>query len=207
MSPNVKTVTDILLHSALLFLLLGSLFTIGYGVSLLLKLRWVHALNDRMNRWVSSREALRPMEVSRDVDRFVYRWNLRVGMLLALGSAFVLYVAFFGPEAAAIARLFPARASVWGAMLVQGLRWIVVLGSVAGLVSGIVLVVRPGLLRSAGAVSNRSYSERRATKLLEVMNISPDRWIMSSPRLSGAIIVVCSVYVALVIGHLLKAGL
>lgn len=205
MSTGAKFALDIALQCALLFLFLGSVFSVVYGVSLYLRSRWVYALNERMARWVSSREALRPLEKPRNFDSFVHRWHRWIGLGMALGSAFVLYAAFFRYERLAATALFPARASIPAALLVQSLWWIVVLGALVGLVVGLVLMLRPGMLRALEAWGNRSYSERRAMKPMEAMNFTVDRWIVSSPRLSGALIALGGLYAALELGYFLLA--
>lgn len=203
MSPGMTFAVDIILQSALLFLFFGSLLSIIYGVSLFLRQRWVHVLNDRTKRWISSREAMRPLERPRNVDPFVHRWHLWIGLLVALGSGFVLYVAFFRYETAALAALFPARASLFAPMLVQGFWWILVIGALAGLVAGLTLMTRPGLLRAVEEWGNRSYSERRAMKPMESMNFAVDQWTVESPRLSGGLIAVGGFYVAFALGYFL----
>jgi hypothetical protein len=135
----------------------------------------------------------------------VYQWHLWAGLFLVLGAGFVLYFALLDYNLKTVTQLFHARASVWLDLVLQIAWWLVTLGALAGLVVGVLLMVRPGLLQSADAWANRNYSGRRATKGLEDMNFAPDRWIASSPKLSGGIIVAGSLYVALVLGALLAA--
>jgi hypothetical protein len=207
MSVGTKFAVDIALQCVLIFLFLGSLFSIVYGVSLSLRQHWVHALNERMKHWVSSREALRPLALPRDVDSFVHRWHLWIGLLMVLGSGFVLYAAFFRYEAAAVTALFQPSASLFAPMLVQIFWWILVLGGIAGLALGIVLIARPELLRAIEEWGNRSYSERRALKPMEEMNFAVDQMAMTSPRLYGGLIALGGLYAALVLGYFLLTGM
>ena len=206
MSPALKLSSDIALEAALVVLFLGSLFSLVFGVSLFLGNRWVFWLNERMKRWVSTREAMRPLDVPRSIETHLYRWHGWIGLLLAIGAGFVLYFAFFNYNLRAVTQLFQVRTSIWVESLLPVAWWIITVGAVAGLIVGILLAARPGLLRAADAWANRSYSGRRATKPLEIMNFAPDRWIVSSPKLWGGIIVAGSLYVAVVLGYLLIAG-
>jgi len=205
-SPALKLSSDIALEAALVVLFLGSLFSLVFGVSLFLGNRWVFWLNERMKRWVSTREAMRPLDVPRSIETHLYRWHGWIGLLLAIGAGFVLYFAFFNYNLRAVTQLFQVRTSIWVESLLPVAWWIITVGAVAGLIVGILLAARPGLLRAADAWANRSYSGRRATKPLEIMNFAPDRWIVSSPKLWGGIIVAGSLYVAVVLGYLLIAG-
>ncbi|OGA95455.1 MAG: hypothetical protein A3G27_08920 [Betaproteobacteria bacterium RIFCSPLOWO2_12_FULL_66_14] len=206
MSPALKLSSDIALEAMLVVLFLGSLFSLVFGVSLFLGNRWVFWLNERMKRWVSTREAMRPLDVPRSIETHLYRWHGWIGLLLAIGAGFVLYFAFFNYNLRAATQLFQVRTSIWVESLLPVAWWIITVGAVAGLIVGILLAARPGLLRAADAWANRSYSGRRATKPLEIMNFAPDRWIVSSPKLWGGIIVAGSLYVAVVLGYLLIAG-
>ena len=206
MSPALKLSSDIALEAMLVVLFLGSLFSLVFGVSLFLGNRWVFWLNERMKRWVSTREAMRPLDVPRSIETHLYRWHGWIGLLLAIGAGFVLYFAFFNYNLWAVTQLFQVRTSIWVESLLPVAWWIITVGAVAGLIVGILLAARPGLLRAADAWANRSYSGRRATKPLEIMNFAPDRWIVSSPKLWGGIIVAGSLYVAVVLGYLLIAG-
>lgn len=206
MSTGLKITQDIVLQATLIFLFLGSLFSLAFGLSLLLGKPWVLRLNERTKRWVSTREALRPMDVQRDIEPYVYRWNVLVGLLLAAGAAFILYVAATKYDLKAITRLVSARASVAVEMTVQAAWLFGVLAALAGLIVGLVMAAKPQWLQAADAWANRYYSGRRATKPLETMNLSPDGWVTSSPKLSGSVIAVGSVYVAVVLGYLLAAG-
>jgi hypothetical protein len=206
MSPALKLAAVVALKATLIVLFLGSLFSLVFGVSLFLGHRWVFRLNDRMKRYVSTRGVMRSLDAPRSIEPQLYRWHRWIGLAIAIGNAFVLYVAFFGYNGKAITHLFQARSSAWVESLVQAGWWIATIGALAGLLVGIVLMVRPGLLRAADAWASRSYSGRRATKLFEIMNFFVDTWITSSPKLSGGLIVAGSVYVALVLGYLLMAG-
>jgi len=207
MSPALQITSDIVLRSALLVLFLGSLFTLAFGVSLMLGHGWVLRLNERTKRWISTREAMRPMDMPRSIESWLHRWHLPVGIALVLGSAFIGYAAFFRYDLKAIVQLFRTRASVWVGLLVQAGWWLVIVAALAGIAVGVLLIAKPALLQSTEAWANRAYSGRRATKPLETMNYSPDQWIIASPRLSGALIAAGSVYVALMLGYLLISKL
>jgi len=206
MNAAVKIALDIALQAGLIFLFLGSLFTLAVGVSLLLGMPWVQQLNERSKRWISTREAFRPMDVPRDIEKALYRRHLPVGLLIAAGAAYILYIALFGYDARAIARLVAPRPSVVVEMLVQTLWWFGVVGGIAGFAVGLVMAAKPQWLHQADAWMNRSYSARQATKPLETLNFAPDGWLAAAPKLCGGIIVLCSVYVAIVLGALLLAG-
>ena len=203
MSPGIRIAFEIVLQAVLISLFLGSLFGLVFGVSMMFGNRWVFRLNERTKRWISTREALRPMDAQHSIETQLHRWHLAIGVVLALGGAFILYVALFHKDMKMIAQLFQARPSVWAELIVQAGWWCATVAALAGLVVGVLLIAKPALLQPAEAWGNRAYSGRRATKPLETMNLSPDRWISSSPRWWGAVIAIGSVYIAVVLGYFL----
>src|SRR6267378_38297 len=61
----------------------------------------VFRISERMNVWISSRQAMRPLERPIDIERAVYRWHRIIGVAILAGALFTLYVAalrFQGPE-------------------------------------------------------------------------------------------------------------
>jgi hypothetical protein len=205
MSPATQLMIDMVLQATVIFLFLGSLFSMVFGVSLFLRHRWVFRLNERMTGWISTRQALRPLDTHRNLEAYVYRQNRWAGIVIAVASLFVLYVAVFDFDARALAHLFGARTLLWVQMVLEAVWWMIVAGCLAGLVVGLMLAASPEKLRAADAWINRRYSIRRATKPLDIMHVAPDQWIAARPQLSGAVITVGSVYVALVLGYFLAS--
>jgi len=203
MSAALKLVQEIGLQAGLIFLFLGSLFSLSVGISLLGGGRWVGALNERSKRWISTRQAFRPLDLPHNIEPSLYRWHLLVGVLMAVGAAFILYVALFALDLKAVARVLAGGPSVLADMAIEMFWWLGVVSAAAGLVVGILMAARPQWLRSA-AWANHIYSARRATKPLESMNLAPDGWVNSAPKLYGGIIALCSAYVATVLGYFLR---
>lgn len=195
---------DIVLKAVLIFIFIGSLFSLIFGFGLFMGQGWAARLNVSMRRWVSTREMLRPLEVPRDINPHILRWHRGAGFFLILAGAYVLYTVALRFDPGAIALLYQKRFPDWLVEIVaETLRWFIAIGSAAGLVIGIVLVFRPDLVRGIEAWAARSYSERRATKSLDEMKFGPDQLILSAPRVSGALIIIASLYVALALGDLL----
>ncbi|MGH8703908.1 MAG: hypothetical protein ACREUO_00660, partial [Burkholderiales bacterium] len=75
-------IVQIIHKSLVIFLLLGGTFALVLGVGLLLRADWCMRLNEAMSRWISTREALRPLEVPRDTQRVLYRHHRVLGLLV-----------------------------------------------------------------------------------------------------------------------------
>lgn len=86
-SGMVEGFLDALVLSALL----GALLAAFVSLFLLMRPSWLKDFEQTSNRWMSLRRALKPMEVRRDgVDEYVFRHGRGAGILLMLGSLYVL---------------------------------------------------------------------------------------------------------------------
>ena len=80
-----------LLDALVLSVLLGALLAAFVSLFLLLRPSLLRDFEQASNRWVSLRRVLKPVEVRRDgVDEYMFRHGRGAGILLVLGSLYVL---------------------------------------------------------------------------------------------------------------------
>ena len=110
-------VTQIVHQTIFIFLLVGAAFALIAGVMLLLDSGRALRIGDRLNRWVSTRAAIRPLEEHRSISKPLYRMHRLVGVLICAGALYSLLVLGTPHGGAAIinslAGLGPARFSAW----------------------------------------------------------------------------------------------
>jgi hypothetical protein len=185
-------------------LLGGALLGLVIGITLLVDSERVIRWNATLNRWYSTRQALRPLEQPIDVKRVIYRWHRVVGVLVFAGALFTLDVLAFSYKTGALVRAFagagnPALLSI----VFEALRIMLIVGNVAGLVAAVILCFRPSLLKGLEAIGDQQFSARAATKPLEVMHYQPDELVRARPKVIGTLFALGSVYVLFVLGLLL----
>ena len=196
--------TEIVFQSAVVFLFAGSVVSILYGAALFLGKEWALKANVRLNRWTSTRQMMRTLDLPLDVEPQLQRWHQFAGVFLVVASAYVLHAVIVGHSANAIASAYHAMAPLGIVETVFSvLWWVLALASGCGCILGLILVFRPRLLQSVEAWSRRSFSARHATKYLERVNNAPDQLIASYPKASGVLIVLGGLYVALMLGSAL----
>lgn len=185
-------------------LLGGALLGLVVGVTLLVDSERVMRWNSRLNRWYSTRQALRPLKQTIDVKRVVYRWHRVAGVLLFAGALFTLDVLVFGYQTGALVRAFGGPGNHPGLSIgFEALRIILIVGNVAGLAAAVVLCFRPSLLKGVEAIGDQQYSSRAATKPLDVMHYQPDELVRARPKVIGTLFTVASLYVLFALGLLL----
>jgi hypothetical protein len=201
MNPGVRIVLEIFLQTAFVVLLIGSAAGLLLGLMLLFDAERLFRLSERMNRWVSTRVALRPLEKARSVSPHIYRRHRLVGIGVCAAALYSLFALLFnfqlGPIVYVFRDLGGPETLAW---LVESLRIFLVAGNSAVLLAGILLVLRPAAVRKIEAWADRQYSDRRLTKPLEEMNFGPDRFIRGHPVLVGALLIVGCAYVLLNLG-------
>lgn len=204
MTPYLKFLSQIVNQSIFVFLMVGAAFALFAGLLLVLDSKRAFRIGERLDRWVSTRAAIRPLEEHRSISRPLYRMHRLVGALICAGALYSLVVLGMPSGEAAIAKslsgIGPARFAAW---ISESLRYVLLAGNVGALLFGLVFIVRPSALKSLEAWADRRISERRAIKPLEKMRMSADQFMRRHPQAVGVLIILGSLYVLLNLGYAL----
>ncbi len=170
----------------LVFAGIGFAAGVGLIVSGARTLRFFHA----MNRWISMRGALKPMEIPRDTEPLSHGHRRLLGYALIAGGAFSAIGLAAGVDAAAVGASF-ARGDMVRivAIAAAALKWFLIVGSVAGVAVGLLLCFSPGALAVLEKHGNRWISSRRAMRGADEPILTLDRLVETHPRRSGWILV------------------
>lgn len=182
-------------------LLAGAALGLVVGVMLLVDsarlLRW----NSALNRWYSTRQAMRVLEEPHDIKRTLYRWHRLLGVVLLAGALYTLDVLAFDYRSGALGHVFRNLGNPGLLALVfEAVRIALIVGNVAALAAAIILVFRPSLLRGLEAWGDRYYTARTSTKPLEVMRYGPDDFVRARPKIVGLLVTLGSLYVLVNLG-------
>ena len=203
-APFLNFVSGIVQQAVFIFLALGAVFALAAGLLLVFGSQAAFRISERMNRWVSTRAAIRPLEEHRSISRPLYRLHRLVGVLICAGALYSLVVLATPSGGAAIVKslsgIGPPRMSAW---LSESLRAILLAGNFGALLFGLVFIVRPSALKSLEAWADRRISERKAIKPLEKMRMSADQFLRRHPRPVGVLVILGSLYVLANLGYAL----
>jgi hypothetical protein len=192
-----RLLAQVLLTTAVVFLFIGSLLGLVLGIGLLLRsaamLRFIHA----MNRWVSTRQMLKPLELPLQVAQAAASARWFGAVLVALGAytTVVLLTAVDVNGIAAMVKVDP-RYSL-AAIGIHAAKWTLVLGSMVAVATGIMLLFFPRAWRSVEARANRWYSTGNLEGSEDTVYLSLERLVEGFPRASGAVIALLSLATAL----------
>lgn len=182
----------------ILVFLTGGLATMAVGVGLI---GWSDATLRffvTMNRWVSTRRALKPVEIPRDTTRAVQRYRIALAVFFILGAAYSLKGLIFSYVPFGLIHLLYLESLRSGAALwiADSVRWILIVGNLAGLAVGVLLAFFPQVLESLEAKGGHWYSNRRMTKGAGAIQRPLDELVVAHPHIAGWITAVAGLLIA-----------
>jgi hypothetical protein len=193
-------------------ILLITLFNIGaicLAVGLFLFIAPQHFLRytAQLNRWISTDAAFASLDRPHPVDRYFYRRHLWIGSLLVLGSLYILYVFWVYYDRARVLPALPVIYSETASAWIYDSLAILLRGTgLVGLVAGVVVTVRPSLLKTLEETANRWISTERLTRPLDRQQELPPQWFPGRARWFGLAITLGSLYVMWRCGSALWGG-
>jgi len=191
---TMKLLDQIVVPALMLCLLAGSLAGLVFGCALALKSGATLQFVGRMNRWVSTREALKPLEMPRDIDPAPdspYRRLL--GVLFIAGGVITVYFLLTRLD---VERALDVKRAVGAALALQATKYFLVAGGLFALLIGLLMVFWPAQLTALEMRMNRWYSTRRFVAAEEVMHTPLEPRVAANPQAAGWIIAVASLVIA-----------
>lgn len=151
-------------------------------------------MGQRLNRWIPTEAFFNRLDAPRYGERFFYRHHILFGIVIALGGMYIFYrfVFAFNADAYALPVFTSRSANEW---LTGSLVFMNILFSVMIFVIGIIVTLRPSLLKSFEAGLNHWFVTDQSIKKLDIQLQSPDTIFIRRPRLMGLIIMLGSVYI------------
>ncbi|HET7365661.1 MAG TPA: hypothetical protein VFJ70_18985 [Burkholderiales bacterium] len=191
----------IIVPTVMLCLLVGGVAGFVFGCALALRSGPTLQFINRMNRWVSTREALRPLEEPHQIDpapESPYRRLL--GALFIVGGALTIYFLLTRLQ---VARLVDAKRALGLAIVLDATKAVFLAGGGFALVVGALMVFWPQGLAAMEARLNRWYSTRRLVAAEERMHTPLEPRVEAHPREAGWIIAIASLAIAIAMAWLL----
>ena len=190
-------VAPLLLRSAVLFLLLGSLAGLVVGSLLIRNPHRLRKIGDILNRWISTRHLDQTLDRSIDIDPWFYRHHRASAGLILLASLYIVYaftVALDRANAiAGLSRYFLLPPGLIGGLL-DALALSALLGALFAVFVSLFLLMRPSMLRDFEQGANRWVSLRRGLKPLEIRREGLDEYAFKFNRQAGILLVLGSLY-------------
>lgn len=192
----LHAIQDSALPTLLTFLLLGATGGLIVGIWLAVWPAHFFLVTGGLNRWTSARRALKIWETPLRWEQFFYRYHRFFGIVIVLATGWTLYYFIRLYSAAQVLSLMqhnPGIRSSW-VLLLNGTVWVIRTASLLAMLIGLVVLMRPSLLKQFEAKSNTWVSTRKMMRPLEQSYPMADSFANRHPRAAGLIIVVISCY-------------
>ncbi len=195
MRSGLNFVGDIFQSSLMVLLLLGCAASFVYGVWMLLRPATALRFNQNVSKWVSTDGVTKALDDRHATDWFFYRYHRIYGLILLAGGFYSLYVLSGRQWRLGIVQIFSLYGSFWTDVARDSAGLLMIVVGVTAVVFGIIMLVRPSLLRGVEVWLNRWVATDKHLKPLDAVIDAPDRFVARHARLVAALIVIGSLYV------------
>jgi len=196
MTPLVSATFDWAWQALLTCLAAGLVFSALVGLALLVRPGAMMRVHRRWSRWVDTSASFARLDrMLWNLEPRIYRHHRIVGAALVVAAAYVLWQWAFAYDRAETLRLLAPRLQAQSLdWLVAGLEWCVVVIHAAAVVLGVVIFVRPSLLKGLERTANRWHEPGALVNLLDRQNLAADRLLELHPRLLGLVVLCASAF-------------
>lgn len=179
--------------SATLFWLAALTFIVG--LLMILVPGWLMRVSGGINIWIDTAPWFHKLDEQRSFERLFYRFHLLMGIFIIVGSLYSLWF-IWQLQGGELLFLLPAlKNPVLLDILQSALIYLLLLGNLVAFVIGVVVLVRPSLLKNLEAWSNRWVDSDRVLKSVDRRVDISERIIHGHPRLFGLLVVIGSLYI------------
>lgn len=196
------------LYYLILFLIVGNLFALIIGVTMIMAPGRLSDLFKLSNRWISTRRMTKPLEKPRRIEPTMLRYPRVLGAIMLASAALILIkgTIFISGLSAAdggrlLARLYNGvdlSAGAWEFLWLT-LITIILLGAILAIAVGTMSLFTLGKLRRWAESVNRWVSTRQLTKPLDIPHYHLDQLVQAQPRLWGGVITALALFSAFVL--------
>lgn len=189
MQNSYQVINQILISFGLGIFIVTAFAGIALGIGLNVGSARMFGFMKAMNRWVSLRDTMKPMEKPHDIDKAIYRHRRLFGAAFAICGAYTVYMLLFSIDFTyVIAVLSKNSTPVIVELLINNMKWLLVLGGVLAVVIGIMMFTSTYALPAFEASFNRWYSSEKLGESVDKMHFPIDNWAEAFPRTVGLLI-------------------
>lgn len=177
-----------------------ALFWIGIllvplGLALVLIPSRVLAMTGALNRWVSTKSFFDELNRPRYQERLFYRYHHLTGAIIVVASLACLYMlGLYLDPADLVARLVRLAGTEFGKWLMISLYYLLLVCLFLTLIIGVVVFIRPSLLKSVETWGNRWVDTEKNLQQLDEVHEIPTNILPGRPRWFGLFVLAGAAY-------------
>ena len=179
---------------------LGILF-VPVGLALIIMPTRFLTWGNSVNRWISTSTFFNTLDKPRNYERFYYKHHRIFGAVIVVLAAVTIYMLVFHADLdATTAAVQKLAMSVFGKWLLKTCLYILIGLSVLALIAGIVIFIRPSLLKSMEALGNRWIDTGAPLDRFNEVHDIPANILPGRPRLFGCFVLLGALYILYTMG-------
>ena len=200
MSSYSNLMWQLLIQFSIVSFLVVAVAGLGVGAGLIISSQKTVEFFHVVNRWVSTRQVLKSVEVPRDTDQVAHRYHRWLAAGFVLGGFISIFGLAVGLDSSAVSAVFAQKRVVpVVTVAVESAKWFLIVGSAFGIVVGAMLIFYPNAESTLEKYANRWVSPRRVTRSWDDMHMNLDRLVEAHPKPAGWIIA-CTSAAAVIFG-------
>jgi hypothetical protein len=176
---------------------------LAVGIGLIVSSQRTGQLFQILNRWVSTRHVLKPVEVPHEIGRVAHSYQRWLAGCFVLGGLISIFGLAAGFDASAVSAVVAEqRYAPVVAVALESAKWFLIIGSGFGVVVGVMLLFYPNAELTLERYADRWVSSRQMARGGDDMHMILDRLVETHPKPAGWIIA-CTSAAAVVFGLLM----
>lgn len=194
MGAFASLLSHVVVQAMIVLFLIVAVSGLGVGIGLILSSQKTSQLFHRLNRWFSTRHALKAVEVPRETDRVAHKYQRWLAGGFVLGGLIAIFGLVAAVDVVALSKIVAEkRAAAFVAVILDCVRWFLIVGSAAGVVVGAMLLFYPDAEIKLEAFTNRWVSSRRVVRSWDDMHLTLDLLVEAHPAPAGWLLACTSV--------------
>ena len=189
--------------------LTSSLFVLGVlliplGFSFLFLSDKMERLGEKLNHWVSTEHIFDSLNKPRYQEQLVYRHHKIFGLTVVVLTSICIYMMCFYTDISLILeKLLLMAHTAFGKWLLESSYYILVGANVIAFIFGMIIFIRPSLLKTMEKKANHWVETEEKLKVLNKTKELPDTVFPGNPRIFGTLILIGAIYIIMNTKHIL----
>lgn len=200
MASYSNLIWQLLVQFLMVSFLVVAIAGLAVGIGLIVSSQRTVQLFQVLNRWVSTRHVLKPVEVPHETERIAHKYQRWLAGGFVLGGLISGFGLAAGFDASAIsAAVAEQRFVPIVAVAVESAKWFLIVGSGLGVVVGAMLLFYPNAELTLERYANQWVSSRQMARGGDDMHMALDKLVETHPKPAGWIIA-CTSAAAVIFG-------
>ena len=186
---------EILISAAFWVCILAACTGIALGIALNLNSAQTLRFLKATNRWISVRKRLEPLAAPHDVDKAIFKRRRSSATVFIIGGIYTVVMLVFVVDFPHVVQALSADANpVIVGILIDALRWFLLLSGVLALVVGVTMLVSEKTLPALQARLEHWYTADKVSRSGGEMRMTLDNITAAYPRATGLVLLLISSY-------------